>query len=340
MLNGIQTLRALAALGVVLFHSALYIRGVRELTPFVDFFTRNFDHGVLLFFAISGFVLWPTHEKPKPTEFLKRRFLRIYPPFLFCCILALSLKSVLHISSYDLSETLMAMSLLPFGPIPYPLSVEWSLVYEVFFYWVLFGLCFVARTKNRQLLLGIWCVFLIACALAIPQASISLPTVSQIALSSLSLPFVVGALFRVVYERIQMTGAVNLPTYLVLIVTALVSLVIADGMGPLPIAYLFWGLGFAVITLFAALHPRADANAALRLLGKWGNCSYGTYLIHFQAVGAFVRLAQKTDLSVNTLFVSTVAFALLAGGIFGWAEFRFHKWITTRQHATAGNHLA
>ncbi len=249
MLNGIQILRAMAALGVVLFHSAIYIRGIRELTPFVDFFTRNFGQGVVLFFAISGFVLWPVGDKPKPLEFLKRRLVRIYPPFLLCCILALGLKWVLHIGSYDFVETLKAVSLLPFGPIPYPLSVEWSLVYEMFFYWVLFGLCFIVRARTRQWVLAAWCVFLIACAMAFPQATVSLPTIDQIAISAVSLPFVMGALFRILYERLQITEAPSSPIYLALVSTAFVCMAIAHWTGPLPTSYLFWGLGFSAITL-------------------------------------------------------------------------------------------
>ena len=335
VLNGIQILRAMAALGVVLFHSAIYMRGVRELTPFVDFFTRNFGQGVMLFFAISGFVLWPAADRPKPLRFLKRRLVRIYPPFLLCCILALSMKWALHIGSYDLVGTLKAVSLLPFGPIPYPLSVEWSLVYEMFFYWVLFILCFIVRARTRQWLLAVWCVFLIACALVIPQATVSLPTIDQIALSAFSLPFVMGALFRILYDRLQITKAPSSPIYLAMLGGAFGCLAIAHWTGPLPISYLFWGLGFSVITLAAAVHPRANANAGLRLLGKWGDCSYGTYLIHFQAVGAFVRVTQNMGFGVNAMFVSTVMFALLVGGLFGWAEFHFHKWMTARQRPMA-----
>lgn len=331
MWNGIQILRALAASGVVLFHSALYIGGVRELTPTVDFFTRNFGHGVMLFFAISGFVLWPVNLTPEPSVFLKRRLVRIYPPYLFCCVLALGLKTTLHIGSYDLTETFKAMSLLPFGPIPYPLGVEWSLVYEIFFYWVLFGLCFVVSASKRQWLLGAWCVFLMTCALSIPQATVSLPTFDQIALSAFGLPFAIGALFRILYERIKTRRGFTTPTYLALIAAALVSLAIGHNLEPLPIAYLFWGLGFSVITLVAALHPQANAGASLRLLGKWGDCSYGTYLIHFQTVGAFVRLMHNTEMSVNALFVSTVLVALSIGGIFGWVESHFHHWMTQPQ---------
>jgi exopolysaccharide production protein ExoZ len=261
---------------------------------------------------------------------LKRRFMRIYPPFLLCCVLALGLKWALHIGSYDLVETLKAMSLLPFGHIPYPLSVEWSLVYEIFFYWVLFGLCFVARPKTRQWLLVGWLVWLVAFAFANPGATVSHPTADQIALSAFSLPFVVGALFRIIFERIQFTRLPSTWTYPALLAASLLCLVFAHQVGPEPISYLFWGIGFSAITLLAAIHPKMDSNTVLRLLGKWGDCSYGTYLIHFQAVGAFVRIMQHSGLGVTALFVSTVAFALLVGGLFGWTEYRLHQWMTAR----------
>lgn len=331
MLNGIQILRAMAALGVVLFHSAIYLQGVRETTLFVDFFTHSFGQGVLLFFSISGFVLWPVGNNPRPLEFLTRRLLRIYPPFLLLCAIALTLKWALNIGVYDLVDTLKAMSLLPFGSIPYPLSVEWSLVYEMFFYWVVFGICFFSNERTRQWLLGGWLVFLIACALVIPQATVSLPTVNQVALSAISLPFVFGALSRIFFERFKHRLTLNIKVFVNLLALSVVSLLVANLVDTSPIAYLFWGLGFSVITFIAAIHSQGKGNAALRLLGKWGDCSYGTYLIHFQAVGAYVRMMQHAGLGVNALFASTVLFALLVGGIFGWTEFKFHRWMTTRK---------
>lgn len=330
MLNGIQILRALAALCVVVFHSAIYLRSGEELTPFVDFFTHGFNQGVALFFVISGFVLWPMGSKISPFKFLQRRLLRIYPPFLLCCFLALTFKWALHIGDYSFLETVKALTLLPFGPLPYPLAVEWSLVYEMFFYWVLFGLCFITQDKIRKWFLLGWLFCLFTCALVIPEATVPLPNANEIALSAISFPFVLGALSRIVFESVRYKLVLPASVRGILLALSFLSLTVAYFIKE-PITYFFWGLGFAIVIFVAAIYSQEKPNIFLQVLARWGDCSYGTYLIHFQAIGLFVRVMQSSGLGVNSLFVSTAIFALVVGGCFGWAEFRFHRWMTTRQ---------
>lgn len=328
MFNGIQGLRALAALGVVLFHAALYLRGVRDLTEWVEFFTRHFGHGVILFFSISGFVLWPSKSCIAPLEFMKRRLIRIYPPFLFCCALALGLKWALGIGSYDLITTAKALSLLPFGVIPYPLGVEWSLVYEMFFYFVLFAICFVKSARTRGWILLGWLGLLLMGTQAFPQFTVQLPDAFGVALSAISLPFVLGAVTRLMYEQWKSSLRWSASLGLSLLTITVCCLGVANWLGDLSIAYLFWGSGFSALILISILCPYSNHNRLSRVFGRWGDCSYGIYLIHFQAIGAFTRFIQHFSMDVNVMFASAVAFALLVGSAFGYAEFRFHQWLS------------
>ncbi|WP_207000472.1 hypothetical protein [Trinickia mobilis] len=52
--------------------------------------------------------------------------------------------AVFGVQRFDPSH-LKALSLLPLGTIPYPVGVEWSLVYEVLFYVVIAVLAAAAR---------------------------------------------------------------------------------------------------------------------------------------------------------------------------------------------------
>src|SRR5246127_1178159 len=94
--RSIQYLRGIAAFAVVCFH-AFQWTNVAGLTP-TDFPTGA--AGVDVFFVISGFVMWVTTDRdpPKPLEFLRRRAVRILPPYwlftLLAAVLALTLPRV------------------------------------------------------------------------------------------------------------------------------------------------------------------------------------------------------------------------------------------------------
>jgi exopolysaccharide production protein ExoZ len=70
-------------------------------------------------------------------RFLSRRLVRIYPTYWLAVALTLIGKVALFgtVAIPGLVGAVGALSLLPFaGKVSYVLSVEWTLVYEVFFY--------------------------------------------------------------------------------------------------------------------------------------------------------------------------------------------------------------
>ena len=100
-LRSIDALRGLAAIGVVLFHARQAagdpISWLDRLAYGAVFFGR---YGVWLFFVISGFCIHMRWAKQRQTDpeariefvsFWKRRFRRLYPPFLAAFILYIAL---------------------------------------------------------------------------------------------------------------------------------------------------------------------------------------------------------------------------------------------------------
>lgn len=81
MINNIQSLRAFAAINVVLFHiietSASYSQNVDKLS-YLEGWGAN---GVDIFFVISGFVMLHTQffQRRTPSQFLRNRIIRIVP---------------------------------------------------------------------------------------------------------------------------------------------------------------------------------------------------------------------------------------------------------------------
>src|SRR5690349_5463657 len=76
----LQYLRAIAALSVVLCHASYYLMGARQESWLWEVFGRAGLFGVLLFFAISGFLMAQLAPGATGLRFMAHRLIRIYPP--------------------------------------------------------------------------------------------------------------------------------------------------------------------------------------------------------------------------------------------------------------------
>lgn len=164
-INELDALRGIAALSVVLFH---YTAKYREFFGYN--FSEQFDfkyghYGVSLFFIISGFVIFITINKVKSaSEFITKRFIRLYPIFWVCVILtfigvnAMDLLPKLETSWKDalLNLTMFYRVLRVFTEIKDVDGAYWSLLPELQFY-LLMLLVFVSKQlKNIKIISLIW----------------------------------------------------------------------------------------------------------------------------------------------------------------------------------------
>jgi peptidoglycan/LPS O-acetylase OafA/YrhL len=156
-------LRCLAIMIVLLWHASLraarYIDHVNQVTPGTASLYRFFPHGeigVVLFFFVSGFVVsQPFVTRPMDKwrlgQFVRRRFLRIYPPYLIVilgCYAALAIFGHAPTDAYafqqstiGLDQSLLASLFYLHGVIfnapPRLNPPMWSLEIEVAFYVIL-----------------------------------------------------------------------------------------------------------------------------------------------------------------------------------------------------------
>lgn len=159
MLNGVQAIRAWAAIAVMVFHlgealTAPKYFGLNDPAVITEFGR----HGVLVFFVLSGFIIHHIHGKdigrPKQlSHYLFRRVMRIYPAYWVPLLLVAGFAWISGIGDEGLptdSAGLVKMLLLVpqdptvvFGGTGAPvLIVAWSLQYEMLFY-IAFALCIV-----------------------------------------------------------------------------------------------------------------------------------------------------------------------------------------------------
>jgi exopolysaccharide production protein ExoZ len=111
--RSIQCLRALAAIGVLLYHFGKVEIGAA---------------GVDLFFVISGFIMASVVPGKEPGRFLADRAWRILPPY----YAAVALELVLIQPALDWHRLALTATLWPVG-LPY-LNQSWTLSYEFLFY--------------------------------------------------------------------------------------------------------------------------------------------------------------------------------------------------------------
>ncbi|WP_460490815.1 acyltransferase family protein, partial [Corynebacterium nasicanis] len=136
-LPGLEGLRAVAALGVVLTHVA-FQTGLDPATPAGAVLAR-FDFFVPVFFSLSAFLLWRGHHADRRlsthTRYLLRRAGRILPVYLACVVaVILLLPEAARMSGEQILANLTLTQVYWADGLAPGLTHLWSLSVEVAFY--------------------------------------------------------------------------------------------------------------------------------------------------------------------------------------------------------------
>jgi exopolysaccharide production protein ExoZ len=193
-------LRAIAVILVIWCHAyqVLGTMGVSGIRTFGAF-------GIDIFFVISGFILSLSvlRESSQPGlqpmwEFLKRRFLRIYPIYWFVALITMARLANSH---QLMKHSYLAAFFLV--PTTHPktadaiFSYSWTLNFEVFFYFLL-GLILLRTVKRAVTYLIL--ILLLLCGIGMIFGIVH-PVVNLIA-NPILLEFVFGAAIALMYVRI------------------------------------------------------------------------------------------------------------------------------------------
>ncbi len=358
----VQVLRFFAALGVVLYHTSTYLQTKHPDTGvFVRFFDHHFSWGVELFFVISGFVIAHSIERMSVAEFARRRLLRIYPAYWLAVALVLSgrwllgrvmppvgdlprplgdlpralgdLPQPFSDLPRALNDLPRALTLLPFGSINYPLTVEWTLVYEIFFYFLVGAAALAGWNRVRDVFCVLWVAAILIYFLApLPPATAFLPTAGQMLFSAFNLPFITGMIVHRVHHRVPYAAR----SYVLLLAPALV--LGSTFVARTETALLMLGLGFGALVLWAVLSDRNRRLHEGNPLIKLGDWSYGLYLAHAPAIWLLLAFSAGFSVSNTVLFLAVAVFAVLVGSMFGAVESTLYRWllrVTRRASAPA-----
>jgi peptidoglycan/LPS O-acetylase OafA/YrhL len=330
---GLQALRGLAASSVVIYHAAHYTN-VRLNSPWLeDIFNGNFGYyGVLIFFVLSGFLMESAVRRYSPGKFLLHRCARLYPTYwaLFLCIY---LAQAARLHSFD-SIPWASLSLLPLGPRVAPLGVEWTLLYEVFFYAVCALLCF--RRQLFPLVLLAWSAIVLDAIFRHAQfGTVMQPTLAQMPFSLWNLGFICGGL----------AGAINrtflLPEPAQLWLIGLALFLFGFIMGP-AMRIFFAGPGIACVVIALTRWPdhaaASPSGLPMRILVLLGEYSYGIYLAHAMSIQIVLQYVPESSDPLH-VYATMLGVGLAAGIAAGMLDVvlyrRLKAWIDARLESAA-----
>lgn len=325
--RSLQVLRGLAAVAVVLYHTHAYMKTIGgNPDTFFRFFDEHFSRGALFFFSLSGFLMAYLIDSGSD-RFLARRLVRIYPTY-WAAAMGVILVKHAAFDAVNSPGFVRALTLLPWGPpdgrVAYPLFVEWTLIYEVFFYLVCAAFAWGGMRRAFPAFLGLWAVALVVARLGFGAPTLMTPTRSQIPFSLHNLLFIAGGLTYHVFKRVERPTAWIQSACAA---TAVAALVGAEYCPRATGQFALWSTAFSAAILLGALRDRARGGPRRgSILESLGDRSYGLYLIHVPVITIVLVMAHQVYhfRCDARLGIVATASALLAGWYFGRADLRLH----------------
>ena len=332
IINSIQFLRGFAALAVVVHHTGGYVKRYFEPTLlFGDYFSLGFA-GVDLFFVISGFIIHFTSENylnnpSKLKEYLKKRFVRVYPIYwVITTVLFVSswlITIILHKNIFSIgypntfSAYIQTYTLFPLHFAINP--VTWTLSYELFFY---LGFSFLIISKR------LWVIPALILAVSLFHLTVDMPdgnlSYFNFFFSGYNFEFLFGFLIFQFYKSVKLP---NLLSVFLLVLSF--GIIIYFGYSVSDIdsfkRVLVFGLPSSLILIALLNLEQNEVISFPKFCLTLGDASYTLYLIHFPMMLLMNKLPQIMGYTITAnqevLYSYFIIICIIITSIF------VHKWI-------------
>jgi peptidoglycan/LPS O-acetylase OafA/YrhL len=333
-LLGVEAVRGVAALLVVLFHAGDLLSGPKDyaLLPFGGVFAFG-RAGVDVFFVLSGFIITLIHtpdlDAPKGwrggrvARFARKRLLRIFPSYWIC---TLALLAIMQVSptpdgrEHDPGFLLSSFLLLPSTNDPL-LGPGWSLRHELLFY-AMFALA-IAERRIGIAVMGAW--FAAIAANIVGIMATGSPLTGGIAgdglLAPLNAEFLagIGVALLLLRRPIRHPLALLAAGLAAFALSAMAELHWADIPPNWPPLHLAYAAASFLVLLGLVAQERGAGLAVPAVLVRLGDASYALYLLHVIVimVGVFLLrqlrhiVAVPLDAAFVLLVLASVAAALV-----------------------------
>ena len=327
--NGIQYVRAVAALLVVFYHETMYLSVMKGQTFLHDVFGGTPGlYGVVAFFVLSGYLMADIAPKYAPSTFIVHRVTRIYPTYLMCVLLAAvffrwlwyvtkpaadfvpSIGNMLFAGGHfrDLLRLTLAPAVFP----DFPLGIEWTLLYEISFYVIVLVVSMCRQLRFLPHLAIAWLAVILWASGAHPEWETGYTSPSL-----LTLPFFginAGFIFGIIANRMRS----RIHPLIAIPVGAL--LLISVPLWPNRFAMIETSAGLAAIVIGIIALERIRGLAELPMLKRLGDWSYAIYLAHVPVIVGTYKLLRSNSPSV--LIGATTILVLAVAAIIGLVDVR------------------
>lgn len=334
---GLNELRALAALAVILSH----IEQMKELAglPFKYWFPIPGKLGVILFFVLSGFLITSLLLREKSAasglidlrRFYLKRVLRIWPLYFLvvgASLLVLNRLSPFEVPTFtalaysrlDWKNILLLLFILPNYVeilIPY-LTQIWSIGIEEQFY--LIQPCIIKYVRSdAALAVATTALLFLKELLLLVNKFAELPLLHEIAnqsvytgciaigcLSTLLCRNFPALVSRYLHHRLTQSLALLLFVVLLVLISIYKDVALVD--------YRFPAVIFAIMIINAATNPTSPYNLRSRQLDYLGKISYGLYMYHEFGIATSIALIRQFSSHIQnypTLQLATYSISLV-----------------------------
>jgi len=272
----IQALRAILCIMVAFVHVKIYL--VKQGSPsFFEYVPDLFGGVPCAFFAVSGYFMAFLVDR-RSKHFLAQRLVRVYPMYIIVIALAYVMRAFTdHQLNFD--DLPFVLSLLPFGMgKSYKLGIEWTLVYEIWYYLIC---AFFVRPQWTRYFPGFllaWFFVCVICHIFAFKPPQPVPNMLNIWTSIWNPSFILGALTFYYIQRYNEPFTQQM-TLLVMLALSLVCLEL-------------WAVRFSVLYILGALScvllywliKLERYFSAPPMLAQYGDYSYSLYLIHSNVI--------------------------------------------------------
>lgn len=282
-LESVESIRALAALMIIIFHMVLLPK--IEIPDYLNFIKTHFGQGVPLFYALSGFVLsygylTRLNNKDEIIHFFVRRFFRIAPLFYTMLIIWIVIGMIKwgRIPSYnDISLNV----LLLFGVVPGKhesiVWAGWSIGVEVLFY-LLFPVIVVLVRNIRSGIFILSVTILVSSANHNAISAIDIGSFKYMNILNHLPTFLSGMIAFLIWRKFKFTHNRIWGGVLFVFTIGLVFILINIPLTHKWLRFYMWGFLYVSLILSLCLWPcRLMVN---RYVCAMGRVSFSLYLWH------------------------------------------------------------
>lgn len=302
---------------VVLFHLNDMTLDRLKQDTFFNLFEAGWS-GVDYFFVLSGFIMVYVHrsaigKKDQLKSFLVKRAVRIYPIYWLITLIVLVFFLVIpgFANNQDLGfgKIITSLLLLPNKDLPI-LNVGWTLIYELYFYF-LFCIAIWFKPKHSVPILSTWLFVTILHYLKIVEFEGGSAFLLNLVFGNMNLEFVLGCLAgyivikfgsKVNKNRWVLFGIANLG-YIALLVIFATTKIEVDRIST-------FGVLAALLIIGSASIDLNDSPKVHQIWTYLGDASYSIFLTHGPLISATTKILQKANL--GKYFDSFFAPALVA----------------------------